>query len=228
MLVLGIETSQRAGWVSLSSGDSCLEERRLDSTGRRHAQALPLVASELLAAHQVDPKQLDLLAVSIGPGSFTGLRVGVVFAKTLAWSIGCPVAAVDTLWAVATAAPPDLDRLYVVSDAQRNELFVGLFHRESSSTWSRQGAITIEGADAWCRQIDPSITVTGPALPLIADQLPTSCLQLHLDPSIPLASDVAIIGCQLWHAGQTSDGKTLEPLYLRKSAAEEQRDHQHL
>jgi len=224
MLVLGIETSQRTGWVSLSSDEICLEERRLDASGHRHAQALPLVAGELLAAHGLTPAQLNLLAVSVGPGSFTGLRVGVVFAKTLAWSIGCPVAAVDTLTAVATAAPADLDRLYVVSDAQRDELFVGLCLREPSQAWSRQGDITIEDATSWCQQVDPAIVVTGPALPQIATRLPASCAQLDLGPSVPQASHVATIGLRLWQAGATSDGRSLEPLYLRKSAAEEQRD----
>ena len=67
--------------------------------------------------------------MSVGPGSFTGLRVGVVCAKTLAYATGARLAAVDTLEAIAANSPPDVETVHVITDAQRGDLFVGTYRR---------------------------------------------------------------------------------------------------
>ncbi len=77
------------------------------------------------------------MAVSVGPGSFTGLRVGVVCAKTLAYANGCQLAAVDTLEAIAANSPADVVSVHVIADAQRGDLFVADYCRKSIVEWDR-------------------------------------------------------------------------------------------
>src|SRR5438552_3091101 len=99
-LTLAIETSGIVGSIALCSDGERIEERTLQ-LGRHHGQSLIPELRQLLEDHRRKPRDCDLIAVSIGPGSFTGLRVGVVCAKTLAYVTGSRVAAVDTFHAIA-------------------------------------------------------------------------------------------------------------------------------
>ena len=101
MLVLGIDTSGLEGSVALVRDGNCLAETSLNQLGRRHAQSLILEIGTLLEKHECTPRDVDVVAVSRGPGSFTGLRVGMVCAKTFAYATGCKFIAVDTFAAIA-------------------------------------------------------------------------------------------------------------------------------
>jgi tRNA threonylcarbamoyl adenosine modification protein YeaZ len=102
MITLGIETSGRAGTIALVEGGAVVAERSLTASGRRHARTLVPELGELLRNTGHTPTEVDVVAVSIGPGSFTGLRVGVVCAKTFAYATGCRIIGIDTFLAVAT------------------------------------------------------------------------------------------------------------------------------
>src|SRR5687768_2419931 len=105
MLVLSIETSGTGGSIALVDDRACLAERSLSQAGRRHARTLVFELKQLLAEREVAPGDLGAVAVSIGPGSFTGLRVGVVCAKTLAYAVSTKLVAVDTFLAIAAQSP---------------------------------------------------------------------------------------------------------------------------
>ena len=150
MLVLGIETSDRPGSAALCRDGDCLAEVPLELDGLRHAQALPPVVATLLADHHVTPGSLDIIAVSRGPGSFTGLRVGIAFAKTLAWAVGCKLVAVDTFEAIATEASIDGNTLWVASDAHREQLYVRHFNRQTDGRWQPDGDHSIVPCREWC------------------------------------------------------------------------------
>ena len=109
-----------------------LAEKRLNQAGRRHAQSLILEIGELLRDHCLTPHDVGAVAVSRGPGSFTGLRVGMVCAKTFAYATSCRFIAVDTFAAIAENVPTDLTRVFVIEDAQRDDLFAAEFSREES------------------------------------------------------------------------------------------------
>lgn len=228
LLTLGVETSGTAGAVALRRGGQTVEAVALQQPGRRHAQTLISEVDALLRRAGHTAQQLDAIAVSIGPGSFTGLRVGVVFAKTLAYATGCRLTAVDSFRAIAAACPTDVSEVFVVSDAQRGDLFVGRFVLgDSLAGPQRQGEIVIESLDPFCerfRELAVSRTdlaVTGPAagtLPV----LPSAALRiLPEELRQPRAEFVAELGEQQVLAGQLSDPWQLEPFYLRRSAAEE-------
>ena len=232
LLTLGVETSGLAGSVALRHGGETVAVLPLEQAGRRHAQTLVSEIDSLLCEHCLTPKRLELIAVSIGPGSFTGLRVGVVFAKTMAYATGCRLAAVDTFRAIAAASPADVAEVFVVADAQRGELFVGRYAREEKQAgggvtdrWNPRREISIAETDVWCRQLaeltPPSLAVSGPAVETIRSSLPSFVRVLDSEFRLPRADLVAELGEQQALAGELAEVWTLEPFYLRRSAAEE-------
>jgi tRNA threonylcarbamoyladenosine biosynthesis protein TsaB len=165
------------------------------------------------------------VAVSIGPGSFTGLRIGVVCSKTFAYALGCPVTAVDTLLAIAEDSPADISRLTVIADAQRGGLYVGKYVR-SAESWVREGEIATPLAKAWCESVSGSEIVAGPGLDRWEKELEGRC-RLLSSLRIPKAATICEIGRRQFLAGKTADLWELEPYYLRKSSAEEQWELRH-
>lgn len=220
------------GTLALRRDGKVLEERELEQSRRRHAQTLISEVQELLHAHDLTSKDVDIVAASHGPGSFTGLRVGIVFAKTFAYATGCRLVAVNTLQAVAEAATggefAEITRLQVISDAQREQLFVSDFHRTPGGLWQCGGPIDIVDCEAWQNQAaelaSQEFAVSGPGLVKVADDLTESVLQLPEELWTPRAANVAAIAERLAAEDQFADPFELEPFYLRKSSAEEKRE----
>jgi tRNA threonylcarbamoyladenosine biosynthesis protein TsaB len=255
MIIVGIETSGLTGSVALHRDDECLEMRWLDQVGRRHAQSLILELNELLKGHHLSPRQVDAIAVSHGPGSFTGLRVGLVCAKTFAYATRCQFVAVDTMVAVAMNCPADVSDLWVVEDAQRGDFFAGYFARIQGNGWHRTTEIQVVDSEAWLPQRNPTETIVGRGL-LRADVTTTSARCLTSEEWIrPRASMIAAEGHrlllqqssskqsssnspQLNFSPSTRNPTSLHhdpfdfwkavPVYIRPSAAEEQRERRDL
>jgi tRNA threonylcarbamoyladenosine biosynthesis protein TsaB len=221
MLILAIETSGSQGSLAVCSGKTCLCSATLEGASRRHAQTLVSQIDEALRRGGLRATDLDAVAVSIGPGSFTGLRVGVVCAKTLAYATGCALAGVDTLEAIAANSPDDVATVHVVSDAQRGDLFVGTYRRSVDDAWSRKGFITIQPADSWIAGRQAPDAVSGPGLAKWLDRFPSGVRILSETAWTPDARVVAQIGIRQTERGQIADPFLLEPFYLRRSAAEE-------
>lgn len=181
---------------------------------------LVLEVSELLTSQNLSPNDIDVVAVSIGPGSFTGLRVGVVFAKTFAWANNAKLVAVDTLRAVAQQQPEHHSVVTVVSDAQRGEVFCNRFEWDTDSQ-SRiaTGELTIQAVDAVAKSTCG--VVTGPGLAKFADKFPEAWQQAPENSWQPQAATVAALGSLLAEQGIWADIHSLEPLYVRRSYAEE-------
>ena len=224
IITLGIETSGRAGAIALCRDGECLEERSLQQTGRRHAQTLVSEVKSQFTAQDIPIKACRRVAVSIGPGSFTGLRVGVVFAKTFAYATGCQLAAVDTFLSIAEGTPAGVSSVFVIEDAQRGELFIARYVRRDDGTWKQESPIDIKNADTWCASVTSNDTVTGPGIARVEQELTGVCRILDPEFGKPSAAIVARIGDRQIDADDTSDAWTLEPFYLRKSAAEEKWD----
>ncbi|MGZ0170169.1 MAG: tRNA (adenosine(37)-N6)-threonylcarbamoyltransferase complex dimerization subunit type 1 TsaB [Planctomycetales bacterium] len=231
-VILAVDTSGMCGTVALRRDGKLLEERELEQSRRRHAQTLISEIQELLLAHKLASADVGIVAASHGPGSFTGLRVGIVFAKTFAYAIGCPIVAVDTLQAVAEAVSGDefaeLNHLHVVSDAQREQLFVSNFHRQPGGHWEATAPIDIIDSEKWrddaAALASPTFAVIGPGLAKVAEDLTGSVRCLPKEMWTPRAANVAAIAERLAAENQFADPFELEPFYLRKSSAEEKRE----
>ena len=226
MLILALETSGFGGSIALLDDDQILGERVLDAQ-RRHAQTLIPEIHALLQNHHHQPADCELIAVSSGPGSFTGLRVGITCAKVMAYATGAQLVAVPTFSCLAVGCPDDIDRVQVIMNAQRQELFVGRFHRENASTWIETQPLRIERAAIWQEQLSLTDAVTGPSLEAIAETVAQRCRVLPAKYWQPRARWVGRLGLQYLQAGLGMSCWQLQPLYVRQSAAEEKWDATH-
>lgn len=226
-MLLAIDTSTHSASLCLTRNRQLIASRILAGNGRRHAQTLVLEAEQLLAEQSLTTKHLTAVAVSAGPGSFTGLRVGLVFAKTLAWLHGIPLLAVDTLQALAQqlvpgeTIPASANSVLIISDAQRNEVFACEYHYDAAAAvWHQAAPPQIKKPT----DLVDSPVIAGPAVPKhlsLLNALPQApiCCELH-----PCSIAVAAVAQHLLETGQIVDPASLEPLYIRPSYAEEKRD----
>lgn len=220
MLTLAIDTSGPVGSIALFNDETCVEERALH-LGKQHGQSLIPELKQLLADHQHSPRDCGLVSVSIGPGSFTGLRVGIVCAKTFAYAIGCQIAGVETLFAIAHNSPDDVSDITVLCDAQRGHVFVRRCRRIGDDRWQTDGEIEIISADQLAAVLAPQTVLTGPGLEKFNDLFQNRCRLLPEQCRQPRAAWIARIGLRRLEAGSSDDCWSLEPLYLRKSSAED-------
>ena len=234
MIVIGIETSGLHGSISLRKGGRRLEFKSLDQVGRRHAQSLVLELRDILQAHDIQPRDVDAVAVSRGPGSFTGLRVGVVCAKTFAYATGCRFVSVDTFAAVAMNCADDIKDVWVLEDAQRGEVFAGRYRRatakaEAADVWQLQDSIAIVDAESWLKSRSADETLIGRGLQrLDASQTAARCLQDD-ETCHPGAHRIGERAEWMFEHSAACEPVDFDlwkavPFYVRRSAAEEKRD----
>jgi tRNA threonylcarbamoyladenosine biosynthesis protein TsaB len=218
--VLILETSGRRGQVALAEGATLLAVRSLDETRRQARDLAPTVAA-LLAQQQWRPRDVSIVIVSVGPGSYTGLRVGVMSAKTFAYATGCAVVGVETFAAVAQQAPADVGRLDVLADAQKDKVYVQPFARAAAG-WQAAGPLLIRPFADWLAGLAADVSVTGPGLLRWRPQFPPHVQVLDESLWEPRVESLLPLGLARLAAGSTDNALSLEPLYLRPSSAEEQ------
>lgn len=222
--VLALETAGRGGSVAVLEDDRLLTTRAF-AASERTTQALHPAIAELLATVSWQPRDVELLAVARGPGSFTGLRVGVTVAKTFAYVVGCPLVGVDTLTAVAEQSFQALDatepdpKLAVVLDAQRGQLFVRTLGREAGTIVGGEGVFM--DAATWLAERAVGPWLSGPALPTLRSRLPSTVRLAPESTWEPRAATIGVLGYRAFVAGNLDSPWTLAPTYLRPSAAEE-------
>ena len=225
MKILAVETSGMEASVALAVGDQFVAEQTLDTAGRRNARLLIPAVDELLKQAALAPPEIDVVAVSVGPGSFTGLRVGVVFAKTFAWINNTKLITVDTLQALAQRVAPVDCEVTVISDAQRGDVFVNSY--QGTEVMEPTGLVRIESLDTVLEGLHThsQSLLTGPGVLHFADQLPDSIVTAAVEHQMPRAAALIPSARRLIAKDQWVDPDTLEPVYLRRSYAEESYRH---
>lgn len=218
--LLILETSGRTGQVALAFGAQVCARRALDET-RRHARDLAPAVAELLAGQGWKPRDVHGVFVSRGPGSYTGLRIGVLSAKVFAYATGCALLALDTFAAVALRAPAEAVTLDVLADAQQEKVYVQSFVR-SGTGYTPRSPLAIRPFADWLAGRDPQAWVTGPGLRKWQDELPPDVPVVAAERREPDVESLLRLGLARYQAGERDDPWTVEPLYLRPSSAEEQ------
>jgi tRNA threonylcarbamoyladenosine biosynthesis protein TsaB len=214
-----IETSGRPGAVAVALGPKLLAVRPLDEA-RRHTRDLAPAVAELLRAQGWGPREVHGVLVSRGPGSYTGLRVGIMSAKAFAYATGCAVIAVDTFAVVAAQTPRGIGRLDILADAQQDKVYVQPFGFDTG--WQPIAQMIVCPFSDWLRQRDACTWVSGPGLARWGPSLPPDTPQVEPARRDPTAQALLEVGLDLYQTGRRDDLWTLEPLYLRPSSAEEQ------
>ena len=224
--ILAIETSGRHGSVAALVGevDATKPTGQIALTpDQRTAQSLAPAMKQLLADAGWLPKDVELVAVAIGPGSFTGLRIGVTAAKTFAYSVGAEVVGINTLRALAAQAPPSPVPIWTISDAQRQELFAAKFIVGENLDIREEHETAIIPQERWLAELQLGDRVIGPALKRLASRLPAGVEMLPEEYWQPMAIAIGQIAWQAYQTCQRDDVWKLVPNYYRLSAAEEKR-----
>jgi tRNA threonylcarbamoyladenosine biosynthesis protein TsaB len=224
--ILAIESSGRHSSVATLWGDangSRLVSQTLSTGDERTAQVLAPTTQQLLAAAGWEPKDVELVAVTVGPGSFTGLRIGVTAAKAFAYAIGAEVIGVNTLTALAQQVPASASPLWAVLDAQRQELFAAKFSVGVGQVIRTERETCIIGQDAWFDGLEAGDRVVGLALKRLAPRLPNDIEAVAERLWQPTAQAVGELAWKEYLAGRRDDVWKLAPNYYRPSAAEEKR-----
>ena len=222
-MLLSIETTEKFGSVALLDGEQLLHELRLPTTGRS-AKTLAPALDCLLREEHCTPADIKAVAVVVGPGSFTGLRVGVATAQAFAYAVGAGIVAVDTMRTVAAGVPLREGFLSVGVDAQRGDVVTQTFE------WTPEGPFPISdrrlmSVSDWWTEKDrfPQVVFTGPALERFRTKIPKGAVLADESFWTPRASVAGRLASMRWDAGESEDLWSLVPIYSRLSAAEERR-----
>jgi tRNA threonylcarbamoyladenosine biosynthesis protein TsaB len=215
-----LETSGRVGSVALTEGTTVLATRRLDEA-RRHARDLAPAVADLLQQVGWKPRDLQAVGVSRGPGSYTGLRVGVMSAKAFAYAAGCALLALDTFTAIALQSPDCATLVDVIADAQQDKIYIQRFQRHSPQQIPVAATTLATRSFADWLAEGPAFWVSGPALRLHRARFPSTIQLVAESEWEPRVESLLRLALGQWQAGERADLFALEPLYLRPSSAEE-------
>ena len=222
MNLLAIDTSTSRAAVALARPEAEARVAPADP-GQRHGRGLIPAISALLAAEGLKPTDLGAIAVGLGPGSYTGLRIGLTAAKMLAYAAGKPLVPLDSLGAIARNAPGDVRRVAVAVDAQRGDAYIAEFTRgQAGAPLLRLGPTRIEPVEAWSMTLEPGTLVLGPALDRLRVTWPDAIRLGTVDQGHPDPAKLIPLAREAYEAGKVVEPFFLEPIYLRRSAAEDQ------
>ena len=218
--ILALEATEAVGTVAACDNVKLLLELKLDAN-MRSARSLAPGLKRVLNEVGWQPRDVELVGVTVGPGSFTGLRVGAVTAKTFAYAVGAEILGIDTLEAVAAGVPPDIDKVSIAVDAQRGQVVAGCFQREQDGHFAAVTPARLFDADIWLEDLPSGSWVGGPILRKLVDRLPDGVRAVGPDYWAPSAARVALLAGRYHAAGKRDDVWKLTPRYSRPSAAEE-------
>jgi tRNA threonylcarbamoyladenosine biosynthesis protein TsaB len=195
----------------------------LPDPAHRHGRSLLPAVRDLVRDAGLKLAALDVFAVGLGPGSYTGLRIGLTAAKTLAYALGRPLVGLDSLEVIARNAPSDVTHVAAIADAQRGALVVADFARLGpGGPLARSGATRVEPIASWLTQLRPGTLLLGPAVMQIEKDLPHGVLAGAPELGRPGAHNLLMVALDAASRGSFAEPRFLEPVYLRRSAAEEQ------
>jgi tRNA threonylcarbamoyladenosine biosynthesis protein TsaB len=219
MLLIAIDTSGRNGSIALCRGDknsyTTLQVLPVDG-GTYSARLIPAIA-ELLANQQLGKEQIDAFVIVSGPGSFTGLRVGLATVKGLCEVLLRPLVAVSMLEAVAVVRGPKNGQVAVALDAGRGEVYVGEFRvADSRASVVRE---YISKLDVLAAELASSnLTVLSSDAKVVESLIASGASAQYVEPV--RADEIGRLGLAKFLAGELADVATLDANYIRRSDAE--------
>jgi tRNA threonylcarbamoyladenosine biosynthesis protein TsaB len=226
VLILAVDTTTPGGSVALLEGGTLLGEVNVESAATHSARLFRSI-DFLAGALGRDIRAVDGYAVAAGPGSFTGIRIGLGAVKSLAFASGRPVAAVSTLRALAEKLAADGDGARLVCpllDAKKGEIYAGLFEAREDGLVEVLPQGAYEPGEFFARlPADKVIAFAGSGLAAYGDGLRSRVGDRARYPrrSPFIAAEVGRLGAGLLREGRGVDAASLEPLYFRRSQAEE-------
>lgn len=227
MRILAFETSAKAASVALLEDDRLLGES-YQNTGLTHSQTLMSMAEDLIKTCGYTPQDIEAVAVAAGPGSFTGVRIGVAAAKGFAWGKELPCCGVSTLEAMALNLGIYQGYVLPVMDARRAQVYTALFHVDCGKyTRIREDrAISLQELGEDIQNLSEPIFLVGDGSILCYNTLLETVPNLVCPAEHRMhqrAAGVGLAACRKIAEGGSCDGAELIPNYLRLSQAERER-----
>jgi tRNA threonylcarbamoyladenosine biosynthesis protein TsaB len=224
LIVLGLDTATWTAAVGLSQGESVLAEAA-EPAARSHVASLPALVQRVLRRAGLVIGDVQGVAVSIGPGSFTGLRIGLGLAKGLAFAGNLPLAAVPTLEALASAAEAmPGETVCAALDARKREVYAALFRIGADGSPHRLGADEALAPDALAARLPAGTVLIGDAADAYPSVFGPALISRPFATHHPRGGIVARLGARLLAAGSVADVGTVEPAYVRPPEAEVARE----
>lgn len=218
--VIAIETSGMVGSVAVCEDSHCVGERSFEK-GMRHGQALLPSLKEIFSELSWRPEDTDLIAVSHGPGSFTGLRIGITCAKTLAYVLEKPLVAVPTLDVLAENVTPGETPICPILDAKRKAVYACIY-KPVNGAWERQTDFMAIEPHNLTPMLPKPVLIFGDGIPPYQELFQANGIIVgDSELGVARARVVARLGIQLYKKGGICDPFQLQPLYLRRPEAEE-------
>ncbi len=224
-LIVAVETSGRYGSIAIAEGGRVLEEVAFSGAMRHSAELLGTI-KDSLANFGKKSSQIEQVYISVGPGSFTGLRIAVTFAKTMHLANNCRIIAVDTLDVIASniTNASQYERIGTILDAKRGQFFAATYELKKTAEGIMQYEKTLDdclmtAAEFIEKSVDTEkpIWLLGEGLVYYQDKFKTEGVEF-LDEQYwwPKASKVHTLGWSKACRGEFADPFTLQPLYLRQ------------
>lgn len=233
MKVLALDTSSVAASVAVMDDDVLLGEYTLNHN-KTHSQKLVPMIQQLLLNLELEPSDIDLFAVSKGPGSFTGLRIGIVTVKALAYALDKPVIGVPTLDVLAHNIPFCSHLACPIMDARNNQVYTALYEWDlaGQKRLTEYMGIKIEEMAGIIRENigtkEQKVIFVGDGVriykPFFLKELGESCIFAPDNLLLQRASSVGEIALNSAYKNNNEDCFSLAPFYLRKSQAERARN----
>ena len=227
MKLLAFESSAKAAGTALLS-DGCLLAEYTQNSGQTHSRTLMEMAKNMLSGCGLTPQDIDAVAVAAGPGSFTGVRIGMACAKGFAWGRQLPLYGVSTLEAMVRGAA-SADGIYCACmDARKGQIYNAIFEWAAGTLLRRteDRAIAISELLQELQGMTGPVYLVGDGAKLVFDTLQNENLPLRLLPEHlrqQRASGVALAAIEKIAAGEPGDAAALAPNYLRQAQAERTR-----
>ena len=229
MKILSIDSSGLVASVAVMSDGILVGEYTIHNK-KTHSQTLLPMISDMLEMAEVKPEELDCIAVSAGPGSFTGLRIGASTAKGLAWTLGIPIVPVSSLMGLAANVQQEGAVVCPIMDARRKQVYYGIYRINGGvPEIIREPAVdSIERAVEQAQTAGDEVIYLGDGVPVFKDVIiensrvpvkfmaPRNCYQS--------GASVTALGALLFEKGQHVTAEEFAPVYLRKSQAERERE----
>jgi len=221
VLILSIETATGCGSIALTRGERLLAEATAQPEVT-HSRRLLGTVDWLMHAAGVDWSDLDGIAVSLGPGSFTGLRIGMAAAKGLVMAAGVPLIGVQTLDALALSCIGTSMQICPILDARKQEVYAALYEPGEDGYPSRLTADEACSPEALAEKIDRPTVVFGTGVAVYTDVFKENTLIRLLPAPLthPRGLHVGLLAADLLAKGEVMDPVTAAPCYVRASEAE--------
>lgn len=226
MMILAFETSAKTASVAIVR-DGMLLGEYYQNSGQTHSRTVMKMAQDLMANCDLGVQDMDAVACAAGPGSFTGIRIGMAAAKGLAWGREIPLIGISTLEAMAKNVAVS-DGVYCAAmDARREQVYTALFESKSGvfSRLTEDGAISIEELGKMLEKIENDKFIVGDGAALcyntLGDNRGLILLPEHL--RMQRAASVAILAYEQLMRGDVRHAQEVVPNYLRLSQAEREK-----